>query len=379
MIDTLRLESPPVDEALAKAVEGQLILRAGMDCATEELLYQFVSGSLKGSWESSVSVNVLRKKWISYSPEPGGRSLLKEVECPPYLRFEGSVHKAMLGHNVFGGPVDLCACTSWFVGDVGKRLGVDLPHWSSWRVCTLDWAEVYDLGSYEACAQYIHGLGISRYPRRKVWRYADETVAFYGTTTAQKFYHKGPEFRKNTFKQFAVATNPGYAMEVQSKAHTFLRVETSIKSKKLQSEHGGEKPHAQDISLEWVKDVYDVEVARVLKDGEADMKWVRSAESVEYRLYDVYENRLAQALYGTWLKLAANGEDAVRAKLTKATYHRHRKKLAEAGCAWHGTDVYIREDSLIPSDFRPVRSDSRRLTDESPLVKEALLGHPVAV
>lgn len=381
MIDTIKLKSPAISEEMAWKIERHLQTRSGVDNATGEELYEFVSGSLAGSWESSVSVNVARQDYVTYRPtlaNPGGRVVTEQVNCAPYLVIEGSPHKAMLGHNVFGGPTYPAAAASWFLGDVASRLECVFPHWSGWRVLRLDWSEVYALSSFDGVAQYIHGLGIARYPRRQPRRYGDECVFFAGTTTTTKFYHKGPEFAKNGHAKLERATNRAYALEVQRKANNLLRVEVGIKSKKLKAQHG-DHPHSQDISLDWIRDLYDVEVGRVLKEGHADMEWIRTADEVEHRLYEVYDQKLAAILCGTWFRLAAQGETAVRGRLPRRTYYRHRKLLADAGCAFEGTDVYVREDSLIPAGFRPVLSDPRRLTEESPLVKEALLGHPVAV
>jgi hypothetical protein len=147
----------------------------------------------------------------------------------------------------------------------------------------------------------------------------------------------------------------------------------------MKSQHGGRHPHPQEISLDWIRDLYGIEVARVLKEGETDMHRVRNADEVERRLYEVYDQKLAAILCGTWFRLAAQGESVVRDRLSQSTYYRHRKKLADAGCAWDSTDVHLREDSLIPPGFRPILSDPRRLTEEDPLVKKALIGHPVAI
>ncbi len=381
MIDTLKLKSPPISEEMACQIERQLQTRSNVDNTTGEVLYEFTSRSLKGSFESSVSVNVAREDFVYFPPtisNPSARGVTEKVACAPFLVIEGSVHKAMLGHNVFGGPVSVVGATSWFLDDTSARLECVFPHWSKWVVLRLDWAEAYSLVSFEAVAQYLHGLGIARYPRRNLVNYDGETVQFAGTTTTTKFYHKGPEFSKNGRAKLERTTNRAYASDVQEKANNLLRVEVTIKSKKLKAQHG-EHPHPQDISLDWIRDLYDVEVGRVLKEGHVDMKRIRTTDEVERRLYEVYGPKLAAILFGTWLRLAAQGETAVRSKLPRPTYYRHRKKLADAGCACEGTDVYLREDSLIPANFRPVRSDSRRLTDESPLVKEALFGHPVAV
>ena len=224
MIDTLKLESPPVCEAVIWAVERHLVERNGFDNKTGQELYNFVSGSLPGSFSSSVAVNVKRSRWVSHKAHAMAKPMLHPVECEPYLTFEGSVHKAMLGHNCFGGPSSIVGSTSWFVGDLATRLGVEFPHWSEWRIAGIDWAEVYQLRDYVSVSQYLHGLGISRYPRRKVLRFGDETVMFPGTTSTVKFYHKGPEFSKNSLSKFAEVTNEVYACSLLEKPNMLLRV-----------------------------------------------------------------------------------------------------------------------------------------------------------
>src|SRR5205085_341409 len=98
-----------------------------------------------------VSVRVERERWeIDWRDRMGrergqdDRSLVRKHDCPPYLTIEGSVHKALLGHNIFGGPLHVSQACRWFVADVGARLGLALPPADAWEVGRVDWAEVYD-------------------------------------------------------------------------------------------------------------------------------------------------------------------------------------------------------------------------------------------
>ena len=378
MIDTLKLKSPPISEEVAQAIEAHLVQRTGLDLLTGEELYCLCSGSLPGSWSSSVAVNVLRKDFVAMTALEGyQRPGVELVECPPFVTVEGSVHKAMIGHNVTGGPCSLRPSIAWFVRDIEKRLGVSLPSWDSWRILRIDVSEVYDMGSYEAVAQYLHGLGLARFPRRKILRYDDETVMFPGTVTTLKFYHKGPEFAKKGFKGYALAFSQAAAEKIQRVANTLLRVECSIKAKKL-NELYGTTGTAGQAALDALEAILDRSVGTVLKEAEHDMETVRTTEEVRSRLHEVYEPRLASLLFGTWLQLAAIGEDGVRRTISRPTYYRHRAQLAEAGIAWDATDVYIREQSFIPAGFRPVRSDPRRISGESLEVKELLLPYALA-
>lgn len=378
MIDTLKLKSPAITEEVAQAIEQHLVQRTGVDLVTGEELYCLCSGSLEGSWSSSVAVNVLRKDFKTFEPlRPGQKSVTELVESPPYVTIEGSVHKAMIGHNVTGGPERLRPAVAWFVADLSRRLGVELPVWSDWFITRIDVSEVYDVGNFEGCAQYLHGLGLARYPRRQPRRYGDECVMFPGTTTTLKFYHKGPEFAKNGFKAMAKAFGEKRAVAIQHVANRSLRVECSIKLKKLNQLYG-KGLTAGEAALDALESLLDRNVAAVLKEAEHDMETVRTTEEVEARLYEVYDGRLAAVLFGTWLRLAASGEEHVRRSIPRPTYYRHRAQLADAGIAWDATDVYIREQSFIPAGFRPVRSDPRRLSGESLEVKELLLPYALA-
>lgn len=378
MIDTLKLKSPFITEEVAKAIEALLVQRHGVDMPTGEELYCLCSGSLEGSWSSSVSVNVLRNEFLeTWCLEGKGGPGSPVGEYPPYLVVEGSVHKAMIGHNVTGGPCSLRPSIAWFVADVEKRLGVALPSWDSWRIMRIDVSEVYDLGSYEAVAQYLHGLGLARFPRRKAIRYTDECVMFPSNVSTLKFYHKGPEFAKNGYKVVVKALSQNMAEKIQRVANNLLRVECSIKSRKL-NELYGRTGTAGQAALDALEAILDRNVGTVLKEAEHDMETVRTTEEVEARLREVYEARLAMVLFGTWLRLAASGESHVRNNMAKVTYYRHRKQLAEAGIAWDATDVYIREQSFIPAGFRPVRSDPRRLAGECLEVKELLMPYALA-
>jgi II/X family phage/plasmid replication protein len=386
MIDTLKLKSPSIDEETALRIENHLIQRSGIEMSTGEELYNLCSGPLEGSWSSSMSVNVLRRDIKVFPALRAGQKVVTElVEVPPFITIEGSVHKAIMGHNVCGGPERIRPAIAWLVSDIERRLGCSLPPWQNWRVLRADIAEVYDLGSFEACAQFLHGLGLARFPRRQPQRYGDECVMFPGKTTTLKFYHKGPEFAKNgkDYARYCIqvmgeTAGKNHIRDIQFMANNYLRVECSIKSRKLQQMNGGE-PTGMHTDLQFLEGVHDRDTGRVLKEGQQDMETVRTTEEVRARLNEVHEERLANLLFGTWLQLAAVGEEGVRRGMSRRSYYRHRSLLADSGIAWNATDVYIREQSFIPAGFRPVRSDPRRLTGESLEVRSALLPFAAAV
>lgn len=417
MLCTALLESPPVDEKTAEQVGRFLKTRQGIDNQTGELEYNIVSGSLKGSWETSVAVNVRRQRIVSVNGPARVKSAVVKgsspveiksdrptnqlVDCPPYLTIEGSVHKAMMGHNVYGGPLCPVAGSRWFISNVAQRLGFSLPEADGWQYGRVDWARLFDLGSFEGCQEYVHLMRMADYSRRKSIPYGDESIMWPGTMTTPKIYHKGPEFSKHDFARLArvarlpersevrrvhhdlqflevvEAAVPFDVAAIQEQANRYLRFEVTVKAKKLKAEFDG-KPAIVKVTREWLEALHDVETGRILSEGKADMETVRRHNEVNTRLHQLYDGALANRLFGMWMQLAALGEEEIKrqvkqGKIARRTYYWQREKLLDAGVTWDGADVKIMEcASAIPKGFSLLGSSPFRLTAEAPEVVQAL-------
>ncbi|WP_144675089.1 phage/plasmid replication protein [Desulfitobacterium sp. LBE] len=113
----------------------------------------------------------------------------------------------MLGHNVFGGPLDFSTSVKWlinFLNESFKNYAVwspVLPPWDEWRVFRVDVAEVFNLGSFEAVEEWFRGVNFANFPRRTVNKYAMSGLYASGRTTTVKAYHKGVEFAKHDRKR----------------------------------------------------------------------------------------------------------------------------------------------------------------------------------
>jgi hypothetical protein len=385
MLDTLKLRSPALSEVVAVAIERQLMIRRGIDGPTGEILYDLVSGPLAGSYDHQVSCAVKRKRWVAHKlpkrREAGGR-YREPVEtvlelCAPFVEVEGSVHKAMLGHNLEGGCSDPVAVCCWFVGLLARGFGVALPPALEWEVRRLDVAEVYAL-DYAGCEAYVRGLAGADYPRRRIHRYGSESVFFPGMTTAIKVYHKGPEFSKHDRARLRAVVSSEALAALQWRANELLRVEVEIKARKLDTDFQG-PPTVGQLTEGYITGLFDREIAKMLREGQTAYEIVRTAEAVLERLYGRYSGARASALYGTWLKFAALGEEVARRKMSDRTFYRHRKEMTEAGVSWHGADVALVEAGPIPAGFSPIRSDPRRVTGEDARVVQLLAPYRAAV
>jgi len=392
MIDTVVLESPVISETLVNIVESFSTKYQGVDLKSGTILYQFTKGDLKGSWDSKISIKVMRERWgddLGQHMRTGKVSVSKYAS-KPYLVIECSVHKAMMGHNVCGGPTDLEGSARWLISLIQKfvdeervktrmlhktktfkRLG-KFPDSDLWFVRRIDWAEVFDLGSFEAVSEFFRGMNRCSFPRRSVDRYGETGIYAKGRTTTVKGYHKGPAFRKQDYSRVKHFLKPDEVNELQIYANQILRFEVEIHTRKLRDDFGGTLPTVKQLTESYMASTFDREVSRLIRDSVKDSRLCRSAEAVEVRLNEMFTSDLASRLLGTWFRLSAHGEDFVKGTMKKPTFYRHRKQLQDAGVSWIGTDIILKEYTLIPQGFVPVLRDSRRITVIDKLVLAAL-------
>jgi II/X family phage/plasmid replication protein len=370
MIDTVKLRSPYLSIEAAGLVERQLLHRLAYRDGAEKPEYEITSDELEGSWDNRISIRLMREEMAFVEAAPNGRPIFAPLACPPYVVVEGSVHKALVGHNITSGPSSFVSVALWFVNLVAADLlNVMLPHGSEWTVERVDVTECYRL-PYEAIEEFIISLNGAQYPRRQPHRYGSTAIFFPGTTTAAKVYHKGPEFAKHDNKRLRGFLPVTEVSDLQKLANGIMRVEISIKAKKLKADFG-EKPLVCKVTDAYLEQVHDREVARFLREGQRDMETVRTAVEVSRRLNKLYGSSLASTLYGVWTQMATVGELEVRKALARRTFYRQRRQLVDAGCSWAGTDIIIRE-TLIPIGFMLSRQSPFRDQSEDPRITEQL-------
>lgn len=376
MIDTVKLRSPYLAAEQAAEIEQQLTRRLAVQISSGEVLWQLTSEELVGSWENRIMVRICREEVRCVEPAQGRRRAVYEpCACPPFLLVEGSVHKALSGHNITGGPLGFQEVAAWFISLVSQLLWSTLPAAALWAVDRVDKTECYRL-PFEAVQEFIASLNAAQYPRRKAHRYGSEAIFFPGTTTAVKVYHKGPEFAKHDAKRLRGLLDPDDVVDLQKLANGIMRAEVSIKAKKLKADFG-EKPLVSQVTDAYLQQVHDREVARVLREGRQDMETVRTATEVKRRLNKLHSTQLASTLYGVWSQLATIGEFEVRRDMAKATWYKYRKCLISAGVSWAGTDINVTQ-SCIPPGFSLCRQSPFRDQAEDPRIADQLAAYRVA-
>lgn len=347
MNDTLKLVSPELSADAVAAIVAASVHRYAVDNATGEELWSFTSGELEGSFDHRVRFNIRDNRIV----------------------IEGSVHKLLLGHNIFGGSDDTQACARFIVSGIASRLGVELPTADSWEVHQIDEATAFLFPNFEAVEGYFRAMQGVSYPRRKVSRHAFQSIHVPGRLTTVKLYHKGVEFSVHDRKRLKKQMLRQELDWLQNYANGVLRSEVSIRRRLV--EDFGHWPLVSEIPAGYAKRVHDSELARLVREGKAEMQTVRTFLEVKSRLHEIYTPRNAHLLLGTWMQLSAMGEAETKKLMPKPTYFRHRKQLLEAGCSWHSADIH-QGAQLFPMDFVPVSTSPYAVTGEHPDVKAKL-------
>lgn len=370
LYDTVGLNSPYISQELAIEIEQSCIRREGIDLGTGEVLYQITTGQLKGSFDYSIRINVRRYKW---DKEPVSRAINEKaptrLNTEPYVYLECSVHKAMCGHNVYGGPTDFKASVSYVIDLVSQLLDVALPRWEFWEVVRCDVSECYRLDSFEVVENWFRGVQAAVYPRREVDKRGLHSIASYGVSTAIKFYHKGPEFWKHDRKRLKKYMDSSKIDELQQMANCIIRVEVEVKARKFKYDFG-RLLRVCEIEDSYFNRVHDVEVERFLKEGMNEMNRVRTHEGVYERLNSFYTARQANVLIAFWSQLSIYGEQVVRKQMPKATFQRKRKLLKDVGVSWLGTDVMVLGLDDVSEQFHPMRDSKFRVVELDNCVAE---------
>lgn len=385
--DTTKVRSPFLDRTKVALVEQQLKRFSGVDMSTGDVFYNVVRGELDGSWDARIGVLPQYEEWfVNKNGKPERRI------CEPYLIVEASLHKAFLGHNVYGGPTEFQQACSDLVVKVEELLGIELPPARLWTVHRVDGALMYRL-SKDACVEFFRNMKLVSFPRRKRGT-STHDMSYYvaGKTTTVKFYHKGTEFLKHDkgrvrryferlFRDIYgewvpdekkpgekrwVPDYEGNKKRAERKAEAMhrladsrLRVEVEIHSDKLQYDFG-KNPTVAEVTDAYLQQVYDAEIEKLLREGKQAMDTVKQSKAVLRRLQGVYGDSTGGRLYGFWTTLCTLGDEETRERFSKTVFYRNRKQLEDAGVSWHGTDVVVvANGGALPADFSPVRTDKR--------------------
>ena len=319
MYDTIELLSPALEDSVVKAVVKKSQVLERYDCETGEILFRITTGFLEGSYDSRLSI--------------------RQVEGNK-IRVSGSVHKFILGHNCFGGPVDIKKCCRYLVLVVQKRLNIELPGWDKWEVGRVDVAHVFNLGEYQTVCDYLRSMRSAVYPRRICHTYGLETVYFPGASSTLKFYNKGLEFgAHDRARLVALKDDNMYKQDnidlLEKLSLQLLRVEVEIRRRKMK--YDGVKLDCGSLDDAYFSACYEREVLKVIKEGKSSLEVVKDMEGVKERLAMFYSKRKANSLFAVWSRIQLEGVDVVMEGYCRKQWYNIRRDFGECGISLQGS------------------------------------------
>ncbi|GEM_PF-1072615 len=376
MIDTVCFLTPSIPTFYIEKIKRNLKIYSCVDCSTGEILYNFSTGSVKGSYDSSINIKINSDRSI-------------KITC--------SVHKVLLGYNIAYGCDNLVLLANCLKKILYKSLDVKLPDVLTWQLLQVDYTLTFNLHTDENVEHYINSLQNIHYARRIVKHYNffnNNGLQIPGATTVIKFYNKQKEFAEHDYKKIKQVAGQSVADELLTLAKGLLRIEVSVRSRKLKqifkktvyrknlyklfkkasNEFGIKSVQAQNITNLFDKNVvtlkdfdikkiikiWEMEVLKVIKDKN-NVVLVNKDNLVLDRLNSLYSSKKVSSLYAFWTLISTRGENYVRTVYKKTTFYRLRKDLVESGISWKDTNIYIRTDhnviNFVPSLDSPYLYD----------------------
>ena len=256
--DTIVAVSPPITIAVRDIMLNFCKINESIDYCTGEIFYKFYTGALDGSYDYRIRLSVDNRHWV----KPEGMLTPVALEGDWYIRIECSLHKLLMNHNCFGGPQDAKKAFSYLINFMNETIGISLPNYKHWEVERIDIAKIFVFQNSDICSRIINNLKNGIYSRRKPQAYSTG-VMFAGSTTVDKFYWKGPEYKEHDYKRFMkyiareIDVNWGkdnydlveqklinlkmQAEKVLERAMRTIRFEVEIKNRKLKDMFNAEK------------------------------------------------------------------------------------------------------------------------------------------
>lgn len=184
-------------------------------------------------------------------------------------------------------------------------------------------------GSNDKVRSYINNLSLCNYPKRNVEHFQDKSIYCSGTTTTLKIYNKLLEFKKHDMKKLF-----SHSFDINNYLHIidgFIRFECEVKKKKLKDYYNKDYIRILNVIYDDFYNIWKEEFMKLLKFFESDLYIVNKKEDIKERLYNLYSNRQASALYNFYICLMADGYKELKSRYPKNTFYRYIRSLKESG------------------------------------------------
>lgn len=355
-VDTIWLVSPYVPDEVAIKIQNQSTWKYAVDKKTGTIQYEIVTGSMEGSYDSRISVDINRLHWIyDFRTEKA-----VQVSCNPWILIKCSLPKILIGNNVLQIANDFNDQVQVILNIVSKFYGVKLPDYTNWKVKEIHYSENFIMESKQEAKEWIMNLQAVTYPRRDFDKHKDNGIYFATRSTTFKIYHKGDDFRKHDKSRLKKRLDIMQVIDLEELADKIIRVEVEIHKRKLVDDFKeltyninkrmnntdirypyNDLPFLFMINEMYLNEMFDNEIRKVFKIAEGDMKMYNKYDVVAQRLYGMYETSLANSLLNFWSMASVKGDKNIKTMFKESTYYKYKKKLKNAGITWIGSDLKI--------------------------------------
>jgi len=376
MLDTIRIISPEltadIDGNVKALCNKQRVL---FDTETGEKEWEFFTGEISKTWDSRIGLKLITEKLFIQN----GMDSAMVHQISPRLQVECSIHKCMMGHNVWGGPEDFKASIAWLVGEISYLLGVPLPDYLAWSVPRIDWTETFKVPNLR---EWFANLKHMRYPRtgeRKV-TIRETTIDCSTSTVYVKLYQKEPEFRHNDYFKVCRVMGKEVANQLQTRASEMLRCEVEFRARKLKQLFGvvGRDVYVAEIRDNVLREAWGVEMGKILQfDGSVPRLYCDTPSVLKRLMQSAHSTRMQKSLMSTWQMFSAVGEEQVKQFCPKNTFSTHKRLLKELGISWSSTDAMLIDKEVV--QWAPRIGCPEHDGGESPEVLAILHKHRVAM
>lgn len=345
MIDTIRIMSPYISKDAELAVYRLCKMhRLLVNTETGQIEWEFFSGEIRDSWDSRISLRIVDEEVFRQNGVP-----MKRKSVHARLCVECSIHKAMLGHNVFGGPERIKPAVRWLIDELEIAMNCDLPDSMEWELQRIDWAEIFQ---YSAVRAWFKCLKHLYYPRRGESAIKWEDTSFWVSTSMVyvKCYQKGPEFMQHDYKKIVQCKGVPMAELLKQVSNNMLRFEVEIRSRKLKQIHKVEHRDVliKEVNDELLKEVWVSEMGKILQFEMNVTEIYCDTYAVHKRLQVTDMTKRKQlALMGTWQMFSTLGEEHCKEMIPKSTLMRHKLELKKLGISWSSTDSMLIKEDVI--------------------------------
>ncbi|MEG1705402.1 MAG: phage/plasmid replication protein, II/X family [Clostridia bacterium] len=336
MIDTVKIFTL-INKKTYDIIKNKSNIKCMYNDFKRQVYYEIINDSLKGSYDSSLSVRV----------DEATRYSLKGY----VLEIEGSYHKIVKGHNAFDGFYNIQSITLNLKKLVEDAYNLKLPSLRHWFLQRLDITKSYNLDNQDNVKNYINNFRLLSYPRRNLKFYENECVYVPGGVSTLKIYNKYREFLKNDkskFNNFNDFDIDGFLNKIQG----YVRFECEIKKKKLSKIFLKRYIRINNLDYKIFENVWCDEFMKMLKFDYSKLEKVKDIDSVQRRLNTLYKNTKASVLYAFYLTVKIDGYNKVKSYTTSSTFYRKIKELKYAGIDFsQNFSIVVDENKFI--DFNP--------------------------